>query len=169
MDAVARKIQEALSLSVLSQAAKHLHSVTLCVSRRAGRIHSGIPCGLPSAASTAAASSSPIQPARVAPSSGLRCRIQRSLYPRSQRTGANPRSLGESNDNRLLVSSHHSVPELVSAGEVCPTMVQVLHDALEKDCSHRNCLRSRSRATDMFPLHNSIDISTCFWVVHNGG
>jgi len=40
---------------------------------------------------------------------------------------------------------------------------------VEKDCPHRDCLGSISRAIDMFPLHDSIHISTCSWAVHNGG
>jgi hypothetical protein len=36
---------------------------------------------------------------------------------------------------------------------------------VEKDCPHRDCLGSIARATDMFPLHDSIRISTCSWVV----
>jgi hypothetical protein len=40
---------------------------------------------------------------------------------------------------------------------------------VEKDCPHHDCLGSISRATDMFPLHDSIHISTCSWAVHNGG
>jgi len=40
---------------------------------------------------------------------------------------------------------------------------------VEKDCPHRDCLGSITRATDMFPLHDSIHISTCSWAVHDGG
>jgi len=40
---------------------------------------------------------------------------------------------------------------------------------MEEDCPHRDCLGSISRATDMFPLLDSIHISTCSWEVHNGG
>ena len=126
MEAVEGKIQEALSLTVRSRGAKPRRPVTPFVSRRAGSSHSGFPCGPPSAATTAAAPCSPIQPARVTTSAGSQCRIHRSLYRSSQQTGANTRPLGESHDNRLLASSHHAVPELVSPGEVCPTTVQKL-------------------------------------------
>jgi hypothetical protein len=122
-----REIQEALSLTVRSQGAKPRRPVTPFVSRRAGSSHSGFPCGPPSAATTAAAPCSPIQPARVTTSAGSRCRIHRSLYRSSQQTGANPRQLGECHDNHHLVGSYHVVPELVSPGEVCPTTVQKLH------------------------------------------
>jgi len=102
------------------------HPVTLFVSRRAGCSHSGFPCGPSSAATTAAAHCSLIQPARVTTSAGSRCRIHRSLYHSSHQTGANPRPLGECHDNRLLASSDHAVLELVSLGEVCPMTVQKL-------------------------------------------
>jgi len=118
-----------LSLTVCSQGAKPHRPVTPFVSRRAGSSYSGFPCGPPSAATTAAAPCSLIQPARVTTSAGLRCRIHRSLYRSSQQTGANTRPLGECHDNCLLASSHHAVPELVSPGEVCPTTVQKLDDA----------------------------------------
>jgi len=122
------KIQEALSLTVRPQGAKPRRPVTPFVSRRAGSSHSGFPCGPPSAATTAAAPCSPMQPARVPASAGSRCRIHTSLYRSSQQTGANPRPLGECHDTRLLATSHHAVPELVSPGEVCPTTV-LKHDA----------------------------------------
>jgi len=122
-----REIQEALSLTVRSQGAKPRRPVTPFVSQRAGSSHSGFPCGHPSAATTGAAPCSLIQPARVTTSAGSRCRFHRSLYRSSQQTGANPRPLGECHDDRLLPSSHHAVPELVSPGEVCPTTVQKLH------------------------------------------
>ena len=126
MKAVEGKMQEALSLTVRSQGTKPRHPVTPFVSRRAGRSHPGFPCAPPSAATTTAAPCSPIQPARVTTSAGSRCCIHRSLYRSSQQTGANPRPLGECHDNRLLASSHHAVPELVSPGEVCLTTVQKL-------------------------------------------
>jgi hypothetical protein len=129
MEVVEGKIQEALSLTVRRQGAKPHRPVTPFVSRQAGSSHSGFPCGPPSAATTAAAPCSPIQPARVTTSAVSRCRVHRSLYRSSQQTGANPRPLGECHDNRLLASSHHAVPELVSPGEVCPTTVQKLNDA----------------------------------------
>jgi len=112
-----------LSLTVRSQGAKPRRPVTPVVSRRASSSHSGFPCGPPSAATTAAAPCSLIQPARVTTSAGSRCRIHRSLLRSSQQTGANPRPLGECHDNCLLASSHHAVPKLVSPGEVCPTTV----------------------------------------------
>jgi len=121
-----REIQEALSLTVRSQGAMPRRPVTPFVSRRAGSSHSGFPCRPPSAATTAAAPCSPIQPERVTTSAGSQCRIHRSLYRSSQQTGANPRLLGECHGNRFLASSHHVVPELVSPGEVCPTTVQKL-------------------------------------------
>jgi len=124
-----REIQEALSLTVRSQGAKPRRPVTPFVSQRASSSHSGFRCGPPSAATTAAALCSPIQPARVTTSAGSRCRIHRSQYRSSQQTGANPRPLGECHDNRLLASSHHAVPELVSPGEECPQTVQKLNDA----------------------------------------
>ena len=96
------------------------------MSRRAGSSHSGFPCGPPSAATTAATPCSLIQPARVTPSAGSRCRIHSCLYHSSQQTGANPRPLGECHDNRHLASSHHAVPEFESLGEVCPTTVEKL-------------------------------------------
>jgi len=122
-----REIQEALSVPVHSQGAKTRHPVTPFVTRRAGSSHSGFPCGPPSAATTAVAPCLLIQPARVTTSAGSRCRIHRSLWGSSQQTGAHPRLLGGCHDNRLLASSHHVVPELVSPGEVCPTTVQKLH------------------------------------------
>jgi len=109
-----REIQEALSLTVRSQRNHPSRPVTPFVSRRAGSSHSGFPCGPPSAATTAAAPCSPIQPARVTTFAGSRCRIHWSLYRSSQQTGANPRPLGECHDNSFLASSHHTVPELVS-------------------------------------------------------
>jgi len=121
-----REIQVALSLTVRSQGAKPRRPVTPFVSRRAGSSDSGFPCGPPSAATTAAAPCSLIHPARITTSAGSRCRIHRSQYRSSQQTGANPRPLGECHDNRLLVGSHHAVPEFVSPGEVCPTTVQKL-------------------------------------------
>jgi hypothetical protein len=39
---------------------------------------------------------------------------------------------------------------------------------VEKDCLQRDCLGSISRATDMFPLHDSIHRVTCSGAVHNG-
>jgi len=111
---------------VRSQGAKPCRPVTPFVSRRVGSSHSGFPCGPPSAATTAAALCSPIEPPRVTTSAGSRCRIHRSLHRSSQRTGANPRPLGECHDNRFLARSNHAVPELVSPGEVCPTTVQKL-------------------------------------------
>jgi hypothetical protein len=93
------------------------------MSRRAGSSHSGYPCGPPSAATTAAALYSPMQLGRVTTSAGSRCRIHRSLYRSSQQSGANPRPLGECQDNRILASGDHAVPELVSPGEVWITTV----------------------------------------------
>jgi hypothetical protein len=116
-----------LSLTVRLQGAKPRRPVTPCVSRLAGSSHSGVPCGPPSGATTAAAPCLLIQPGRVSTSPGSRCRIHSSLYLSSQQTGANPRLLGECHDNRFLASSHHEVPELVSPGEVCPTTAQKLY------------------------------------------
>jgi hypothetical protein len=121
-----REIQEGLSLTVRSQRYHPCRPVTPLVSRRAGSSHSGFPCAPPSAATTAAAPCSPIQPARVITSAGSRCRFHRSLFRSSQQTGPNPRPFGECHENRFLASSHHAVPALVSPGEVCPTTVPKL-------------------------------------------
>ena len=80
-----------------------------------------------SAATTAAAPCSLIQPAKVSTSAGSRFRIHRSLYRCSQQSGVNPRPWGECHDNRFQACSHHVVPEFVSPGEVCHTTVQKLH------------------------------------------
>jgi len=162
-----REIQEAMSLTVRSQRNHPRRPVTPFVSRRAGSSHSGFPCGPPSAATTAAAPCSPIQPGRVTTSAGSRCRIHRSLYCSSQQTGANPRLLGECHDNRFLASSHHAVPELVSPGEVCSTTLQKL-DACGEELLTA-IVSVAYRATEMFPLLDSIHISTRSWAVHKGG
>ena len=122
----AREVPKALPLTVRSQRNHPCCTVTPFVSRRAGSSHSGFPCGPQSAATTAAAPCSPIQPARATTSAGSRCRIHRSLYSSFQQTGANPRPLGECHDNCHLADSHHAVPELVSPGEVCSVTLQKL-------------------------------------------
>jgi hypothetical protein len=122
-----REIQDALLLTVRSQGAMLRRPVTPFVSWHAGYSHSGFPCGPPSAATPATAPCSLIQPAMVTTSAGSQCRIHRSLYRSSQKTGANPRPLAECHNHRLLASSHHVVPELVSTGEVWSMTVQNLH------------------------------------------
>ena len=127
-----REIQETLSLTVRSQGAKQRRPVTFFVSRRAGSSHSEFPCGPPTASTTAAALCLPIQPARGTTSAASRCRMHRSLYRSSQRTGANPSPLGECHIKRLPASSHHGVPEFVFARDVCPITVPKLHLCLWK-------------------------------------
>jgi len=98
------------------------------VSRRGSSSHSGFACEPPSASTTTTALCSLIQPARVSTSAGSRCHIHWSICSGSQRTGANPRLLGECHHIRHLTSSDEAGSDLVSPGEVCPMVVQMLDD-----------------------------------------
>jgi len=75
---------------------------------------------------------------------------------------------GETEERNTQLITFPPVPSLYSRERYVLRRSRSLM-LVEKNFPHRDCLGSIFRATDMFPLLDSIHISTCSWAVHKGG